>query len=104
MTSLNDARLALSASVSPDDRLPTFAEVTGFDAASAWARLTPEQQTFVGELAVRFAVVGGRLNYQHDDFTITESREIEHLESQALTDFIDKTEPLWADLYGWRTN
>ncbi|MFK4582884.1 hypothetical protein [Bradyrhizobium ottawaense] len=103
MTLLNDAHLPLPAPVSPDDRLPSFAEVTSFDAASAWARLTPEQQSFVGELAVRFAVIGGRLGYEHD-FTIGESREVELLESAALTDFLDKTEPLWADLYGWRAN
>lgn len=104
MTSLNDVRLAPPAPVSPDDRMPTFAEVTGFDAASAWPRLTLEQQTFVGELAVQLAAVGGRLNYEHNDFTTTEVREIEHIESAVLTDFYDKTETLWADLYGWRTN
>ncbi|WP_085364690.1 hypothetical protein [Bradyrhizobium canariense] len=103
MTSLNDARVALPAPVSPDDRLPTFVEVTGFDAASAWARLTPEQQTFVGVLAVRLAAVGNRLNFEHD-FTTVELREVEDGESTALTEFYDKTEPLWADLYGWRAN
>lgn len=88
--------------LSPDDRLPTYHEVISFDPAIAWARLSPDQQKFIGELAVQFAVVGNRLNYRHDDYTISERLEVERMESEALTTFGDRTEPLWADLYGWR--
>ncbi|MDA9396402.1 hypothetical protein WN73_38485 [Bradyrhizobium sp. CCBAU 45394] len=84
--------------------MPTFVDVTTFDAASAWARLSPAQQAFIGELAVQLAAVGNRLNFEHSDFTTNEVRTIETLESAALTEFYDKSEPLWADLYGWRAN
>ncbi|WP_407166605.1 hypothetical protein [Bradyrhizobium sp. ORS 111] len=103
-TTIGVRRAPVQSLVSPDDRLPTFAEVTSFDPVSAWARLSPAQQTLIGELAVRLAVVANRLNYQHDDFATNERLEIERLESDVLTSFYDSTEPLWADLYGWRSN
>lgn len=103
-TTIGVHRVPAQPPVSPDDRLPTFVEVTSFDPVMAWARLSSSQQQFIGELAVRLAVVSNRLNYQHDDFTTDERREIERLESDVLNSFYDSTEPLWADLYGWRSN
>ncbi|WP_141339722.1 hypothetical protein [Bradyrhizobium sp. USDA 3458] len=98
-TSLRPSRLTPLAV--PDDRMPTFAEVTSFDPTTAWDRLPPDQQRAIGELAVRLAVVGNRLNYEHY-FTSEEQREVERLEDAAVQAFYDGTEPLWADFYGWR--
>lgn len=98
---LNVAHLPLP--VSPDGRLPTFAEVTGFDAASAWA--PPYARATSVSRRARCPLRSGQWPAQlpaqlHNN----EPREIEVLESAAFTDFLDKSEPLWADLYGWRTN
>jgi hypothetical protein len=90
-----------SPAISPDDRLPTFAETAAFDAISAWDHLTPAEQRRVGVLAVRLGVVGQRLNFAHDDFTADQRGEIEALEDKALQQFNDAVEPLWARLFGW---
>jgi len=89
-----------SSAISPDDRLPFFAETVGFDAISAWDRLTAAEQRRVGVLAVRLGVVGQRLNFEHG-FTPAQRGEIEALEDKALQQFNDALEPLWARLFGW---
>ena len=89
-----------SPAISPDDRLPTFAETAGFDAISAWDRLTAAEQRSVGVLAVRLGVIGQRLNFEHN-FTFDQRGEIEALEDKALQQFNDAVEPLWARLFGW---
>ncbi|MBO4227228.1 hypothetical protein [Bradyrhizobium neotropicale] len=88
----------------PDDRLPTFEEVCTFDAESSWDRLTPEQQRIIGVLAVKFAVVGGRLHYEHPAFTRQQINEIDTRSDVLLNGLIEKVEPFWADLYGWRSH
>ncbi len=90
-----------NAHVSPEDRLPTFAEVEAFDAAAAWDRLSPTEQRRIGILAVRLGTVGQRLSYPHDDFVCVERRIIECREGDALGDFFDAVEPLWQVLFGW---
>ena len=85
----------------PDDRLPTFAEIDGFDANAAWDRLSPIEQRRVGILAVRLGVMGQRLNFEHDDFTHQQVRLLEARESDELTTFFDAVEPLWQTLFGW---
>jgi len=87
--------------ISPDDRLPTFAEIHSFDPISAWDRLTPAQQRQVAILAVQFGVVGGVLSYQHDHLTKAEVGEVSVMESDLLTNFTQEIEPLWGQLYGW---
>lgn len=89
---------------SPDDRLPTFAEVKSFDPAAAWDRLTPGQQRQVGILAVQLGVVGGVLSYEHSHLTKDEAGEINNMESDLLSAFTQEIEPLWGQLYGWTIN
>ncbi|QOZ15925.1 hypothetical protein XI02_13765 [Bradyrhizobium sp. CCBAU 21365] len=95
---------SLRAAVPPDDRLPTFGEVTAFDTAeatSAWDRLTPEQQRKIGALAVELAIVGGSTKFDL-------GWQLKHLDAaydradSLLQHFYEQTEPLWADFYGWR--
>ncbi|TGN75938.1 hypothetical protein EOW77_0032230 [Bradyrhizobium yuanmingense] len=86
---------------SPDDRLPTFAEVKSFDPVAAWDRLTPAQQRQIGILAVELGVVGGVLSYEHSHLTKDEAGEISNMESDLLTGFTAAIEPLWGQLYGW---
>jgi hypothetical protein len=90
----------LSSPPNPDDRLPSFTETVGFDAISAWDRLTGAEQRRVGVLAVRLGVVGQRLNFEHG-FTAAQRGEIEALEDKALQQFNEAVEPLWARLFGW---
>src|SRR4051794_27844620 len=49
-----------------EDRLPTFAELDGFNAGAAWDRLTPAQQREIGILALRFGTVGQCHGYFHE--------------------------------------
>jgi hypothetical protein len=90
-----------NAVIPPEDRLPTFAEVDGFDANAAWDRLSPIEQRRIGILAVRLSCVGNRLSFEHDDWTHQQVRLIENRESDLLTEFFDAVEPLWEKLYGW---
>lgn len=112
-----------TADVPLDDRLPTYAELNGFDAAAAWDRLTPSQQREIGMLAVRFGTIGQCEEYFHE--TLDEVRShfltshwppevmetavcpVEHITTvvaagrdsfQALCDHFD---PLWPVLFGW---
>ncbi|MGX1105433.1 hypothetical protein [Bradyrhizobium elkanii] len=109
-TDANDTRIGPAAqieaapNVSPDDRLPTVAEVKAFgarQAVAAWDRLPPEQQRKIGALAVELAIVGGSTKF---DLGWT----LKHLDAAydrtdaLLQHFYEQTEPLWADFYGWR--
>ncbi|UFW75483.1 hypothetical protein [Bradyrhizobium sp. WU425] len=96
MTISNPSPLA-----SPDDRLPTFAEIKSFNPAAAWDRLTPEQQRQIGILAVELGVIGGVLSYDHSHLTKAQAGEVSAMESDLLTNFTQEVEPLWAQLYGW---
>lgn len=89
-----------SPAISPDDRLPSFDETIGFDAISAWGRLTAAEQRRVGTLAVRLGVIGQRLNFEHG-FTDDQRSQIEVIEDKAIQQFNDAVEPLWARLFGW---
>ncbi|MDB5619502.1 hypothetical protein [Tardiphaga sp.] len=90
-----------ASTVPPEDRLPTFAEVDGFDADAAWDRLSPTEQRRVGILAVRLGVIGQRLNFEHNDWTHEQVRMMEVRESKELEAFNDAVEPLWQTLFGW---
>jgi hypothetical protein len=94
----------MSQFVSPDDRLPSFAEVDAFDANAAWDRLSPVEQRRVGILAVRLSVTSNRLSYDHSDWTQQQIELIECRESDELNAFYDAVEPLWARLFGWSTS
>lgn len=84
----------------PEDRMPTMDEIRNFDAAAAWDRLTPDQQCTIGILAVECAALAVPQSYQ-GDYTPAELNEINALESDALTLFVDGAEPLLQFVYGW---
>lgn len=105
-----------------DDRLPTYAELSGFDAGAAWDRLTLTQQREIGKLAVTFGTIGQCEGYFHDthekaaehhdgkwtpamvDMAVWPQERIDdvarrgHHAFQALCDHFD---PLWPVLFGW---
>ncbi|MCA1398661.1 hypothetical protein [Bradyrhizobium sp. BRP56] len=90
--------------VSPDDRLPTFAEVerfTALGAAAAWDRLTPDQQRKIGTLAIELAIVGGSTKFDLG-WTLKQLDAAYDRADSLLQHFYEQTEPLWADFYGWR--
>lgn len=88
--------------IAPDDRLPTFAEIDGFDANAAWDRLTPAQQRRVGILAVRLGTIGQITTYvQTKDWSAEQQDRLCDIESEALNGFMEQCEPLWARLFGW---
>ena len=95
-------RKPVTPEIAPDDRLPTFAEVLGFDAKAAWDRLTPAQQRTVGLLAIRLSVVGHRLAFEHNDWSTEQVRSVEVRGDAVMQAFYDGTEALWADFFGWR--
>lgn len=90
-----------SANVLPDDRLPTFDEVDGFDANAAWDRLSRDEQRRVGILAVRLGTIGLRRALDHGDWTRQQVSLIDCRESDLLTEFFNAIEPLWSRLFGW---
>lgn len=95
---------SLSEAVSPDDRLPTPAEVAAFDpaaATAAWERLTPEQQRKIGTLAIELAIVGGSTKFDLG-WTLKQLDAAYDRTDALLQHFYEQTEPLWADFYGWR--
>ncbi|MCS3451947.1 hypothetical protein M2222_008276 [Bradyrhizobium elkanii] len=90
--------------ISPDDRLPTAAEVRSFkanNAAAAWDHLTPEQQRKIGALAVELATVGGSTKFDLG-WTLKQLDAAYDRTDALLQHFYEQTEPLWADFYGWR--
>jgi hypothetical protein len=93
--------VSTTTATSPDDRLPTFAEIDGFDANAAWDRLSRDEQRRIGILAVRLGVIGQRLCFEHSDWTHQQVRLIENREADLLTEFFNAVEPLWARLFGW---
>jgi hypothetical protein len=86
--------------VAPEDRMPTIDEIRQFDAAAAWHRLTPEQQRQIGLLAVHCAALSVPQSYEND-YTADERGEIHALESDALTLFTEKAEPMLQFMFGW---
>lgn len=89
--------------VPPEDRLPTFAEVDGFDANRAWDRLSPLEQRRLGIMAVRLSAVGNRLCFDHSDWSEAEVDLIQVREQDLLQEFFEVVEPLWQVLFGWVT-
>ncbi|MDB5652937.1 MAG: hypothetical protein JWQ94_550 [Tardiphaga sp.] len=105
-----------------DDRLPTYAELNGFDPGGAWDRLTPSQQRELGKLAVTFGTIGQCEGYFHAtheaaaehhegnwtpamvDMAVWPQERIDdvarrgHDAFQALCDHFD---PMWPVLFGW---
>lgn len=88
--------------VRPEDRMPTIDEFRSFDPAAAWDRLSPEQQRAVGVLAVELSVAENLLNYENT-YTPDQRKEITNRGCDALTLFVDGTEPLWPLMFGWVT-
>lgn len=110
-------------SIPLEDRLPTFAELDGFDAGAAWDRLTPPQQREIGALAIRFGTVGQCHGYSHQ--TLDEVRagfatahwtpaaqatavwpaeqieKIERAAEAACNDLTEHFDPLWPTLFNW---
>jgi hypothetical protein len=112
-----------SPTISPDDRLPTFAEIENFDAGAAWDNLTPDQQRAVGMLAVRAGTVGLIEGYFHETFedaaphcdakwTPDMIQQMvwprQHLHAAAVLAhdahqaFCDQFDALWPALFRWR--
>jgi hypothetical protein len=87
--------------VSPEDRMPTIEELRAFDPASAWDRLSPEQQRQIGMLAIELSIATGLPNYENT-YTKEEHAEIAGRGDDALTLFYDGTEPLWHVMFGWQ--
>jgi hypothetical protein len=88
--------------VSPDDRLPTFTEIDGFDANAAWDRLSPTEQRRVGILAVRLGTLGQINTYvPTKDWPIEQQDVVCDLENETLKTFMDQFELLWGRLFGW---
>ncbi len=105
--------------VPPEDRLPTFAEVDGFDAGAAWDRLTPSQQREIGLLAVRFGTVGQVMSYVWNEIESNPPKgwtpyQIEAgnwpkdhidraatLSDQSFEDLCNAFDPVWPTLFGW---
>lgn len=103
----------------PEDRLPTFAEVDGFDAGAAWDRLTPAQQREIGMLAVRFGTIGQAMNYVWNEIESNPPKgwtpyQIEAgnwpkdhidraaaLSDQSFEDLCNAFDPVWPQLFGW---
>lgn len=84
-----------------DDRQPTLDEVRTFDPATAWDRLSPEQQRHVGAMAVELAIVQGARRILPGT-PRKEAREIVGWGDDALVLLINKVEPLWPTLFGWK--
>jgi hypothetical protein len=113
---------ATASAIPLDDRLPTFAELDGFDAGAAWDRLTPTQQCELGMLVLRFGTLGQCEGYFHEtreeaaeyhkgnwtpamiDMAVWPRDQIDEIERrghdafQALCYHFD---PLWPTLFGW---
>ena len=105
------------------DRLPTFHELATFDAATAWDRLTSQQQREIGMLALRFGTIGQCEGYFHETLEAAQSGfmtahwtpeaqasavwprlQIDLLESAAQAAFralANHFDPLWPQLFGW---
>jgi hypothetical protein len=110
--------------ISLSHRLPTFNELTSFDAGKAWDQLSPDQQRDIGVLALRFGTVGQCEGYFHDTIegvrkgfnsahwtpqvqatAVWPRLHVELIESAAQVAFQDLCEhfdPLWPQLFGWQ--
>ncbi|MET4487260.1 hypothetical protein [Bradyrhizobium sp. LA7.1] len=106
------------------DRLPTFHELTGFDAGKAWDLLSAEQQRAIGVVVLRFGTVGQCEGYFHDTIegvrkgfnsahwtpqvqatAVWPRLHVELVESAARAAFealCEHFDPLWPQLFGWQ--
>jgi len=111
------------ANIPLEDRLPTFAELDGFDASAAWDRLTPRQQREIGMLALRFGTIGQCHGYFHETLDAVRNGfesshwtpaaqstavwPAEHIDiverdaSDVFTEICNHFDPLWPQLFGW---
>ena len=97
MLELRDLRLLVSCTIQELKRINRARSLTDLE-VELWRRHFAGLTRLGNDLAALDCIAA--LHQQFTEMGICG----EDRESAALTEFCDKTEPLWADLYGWRAN